>query len=466
MIRNLILCMAFFSSMQTLNAQIYLKVKPIGEVAEGCNNTVVIQPHMPYYAYYVFYVSQSNEGDREMNPDTLHNVCLMQGNWEAIQLNVFTTPNTVKPLVITSVLADRYNYEMSDYSEPSSDTSQDGSYIIHFDSVVNPVNFVARQLMTDQLDVELPVTWLDSNSVRVENVAFGRNGISLLDQQGFTIALVDADLPNEDPHMVGYIESVFASNGCDGNVEAITFFGQGTLTYSWSMNSNLDSRYGVGICPGAYTVTVTDEALDSVVLSFWIHEPLDPSSPDSTVYNDSTLLYYTPQDTALFIFDNCDFNYQLPVDSIIYTEALVQTWGDSALYAFTIYIYQDTNRVAINDTVLVKADENLLISSNIFCGELKSMPIFRQINLVRPAGIELLSISETALGQYLIYPNPVSEYLYIKGLPETNDVELFDVQGRWISSATGGKIFVGDLANGIYLLKVKGTEHFRRIVKH
>ena len=59
-----------------------------------------------------------------------------------------------------------------------------------------------------------------------------------------------------------------------------------------------------------------------------------------------------------------------------------------------------------------------------------------------------------------VYPNPVSDLLYIKELPcETVDYAIFDISGRMVSAGTStGTLSVAGLEKGIYLLQIKGEK--------
>ena len=59
-----------------------------------------------------------------------------------------------------------------------------------------------------------------------------------------------------------------------------------------------------------------------------------------------------------------------------------------------------------------------------------------------------------------VYPNPVSDLLYLKELPcETVDYAIFDVSGRMVTAGTSnGSIPVSGLEKGLYLLQVKGEK--------
>lgn len=68
-----------------------------------------------------------------------------------------------------------------------------------------------------------------------------------------------------------------------------------------------------------------------------------------------------------------------------------------------------------------------------------------------------------------IYPNPATDLINVTGLPpsESNELNLYDVQGRQVASSTGtAQLKVGTLANGTYLLEmISGTTtSYERVV--
>jgi hypothetical protein len=78
-----------------------------------------------------------------------------------------------------------------------------------------------------------------------------------------------------------------------------------------------------------------------------------------------------------------------------------------------------------------------------------------------------LAVHENTQQQPLeVYPNPVSDVLYVKNLPcKTVDYSIFNVLGQEVTaSSTTGSISVAGLEKGIYFLQVKG-ENFCETVK-
>ena len=77
------------------------------------------------------------------------------------------------------------------------------------------------------------------------------------------------------------------------------------------------------------------------------------------------------------------------------------------------------------------------------------------------------AVHETAIQQPLeVYPNPVSDVLYVKNLPcETVDYAIFNVLGQKVAAgSSNGSISVAELEKGLYILQIKG-ERFLETAK-
>ncbi len=73
-----------------------------------------------------------------------------------------------------------------------------------------------------------------------------------------------------------------------------------------------------------------------------------------------------------------------------------------------------------------------------------------------------LSLEETNFNNYLVYPNPVNQTLYLSGLKEgqSKDYILLNMEGRQIlQGETNGVIDISKLTSGIYLLKIQGVTY-------
>ena len=77
-----------------------------------------------------------------------------------------------------------------------------------------------------------------------------------------------------------------------------------------------------------------------------------------------------------------------------------------------------------------------------------------------PTTVSVVSREPSSQQLLEVYPNPVSDLLYLKNLPsETVDYAIFDVSGRMVTAGTSnGTISVAGLEKGLYLLQIKGEK--------
>ncbi len=73
-----------------------------------------------------------------------------------------------------------------------------------------------------------------------------------------------------------------------------------------------------------------------------------------------------------------------------------------------------------------------------------------------------LPIEESPVNELVIYPNPTSDILTIKGLKINSEIEVFDTQGRIVIAQRNGsnQINVAKLAKGSYVIKIDGEARF------
>lgn len=77
-----------------------------------------------------------------------------------------------------------------------------------------------------------------------------------------------------------------------------------------------------------------------------------------------------------------------------------------------------------------------------------------------PTTVSVVSREPSRQRSLEVYPNPVSDLLYLKELPsETVEYAIFDVSGRMVSAGTSdGSISVAGLEKGLYVLQIKGEK--------
>ncbi len=69
-------------------------------------------------------------------------------------------------------------------------------------------------------------------------------------------------------------------------------------------------------------------------------------------------------------------------------------------------------------------------------------------------------VHETSFkSRVLVYPNPVSNVLYVETEQEISAVQVMDLQGRMLRTSSTKNIDVTGLTNGVYLLKVRNADH-------
>lgn len=68
---------------------------------------------------------------------------------------------------------------------------------------------------------------------------------------------------------------------------------------------------------------------------------------------------------------------------------------------------------------------------------------------------ENLGRKENSLLDYVLYPNPVKEKLYVNTLEEIKSIQVFSLHGKLLKSTTETFVSMRDLPNGVYLIQVK-----------
>ena len=73
----------------------------------------------------------------------------------------------------------------------------------------------------------------------------------------------------------------------------------------------------------------------------------------------------------------------------------------------------------------------------------------------------------TASTNYLIYPNPTSEYVYLIGINEISYSKVYDITGKLLQSTSEKKIDLSSYPNGLYIVNIYSNNGFNthRIVK-
>ena len=109
----------------------------------------------------------------------------------------------------------------------------------------------------------------------------------------------------------------------------------------------------------------------------------------------------------------------------------------------TSYVLADIQRIEIKATDF-KASMTILNKDGVYSSEYQKI-LFAESN----TGIEELGISS-----FFIFPNPVSNTLYIQGVDEYAALEVFNLTGKSVIEGKGTELDVTSLNQGTYILRI------------
>jgi hypothetical protein len=250
---------------------------------------------------------------------------------------------------------------------------------------------------------------------------------------------------------------------CTGSIQLQPEGGAAPYTFNWSNNNN---NYGNdSLCPGVYTITISDASGDSISETYPIYN-------GSVIYTSNPF----PDSTIISNFDfglieDCTIDFASIDTAYLYTSFL-DTLNQQAIFTWLIVdaldstFYSDT----INSFVL-NGVYNLVIG--FYCSQ-KSSGQFIQIESYVYFGnnsIHTSSLDKNNFEGIDIYPNPFEDKLIIKSLNIGNyRVKLVDLNGKTLFEKdyhSTNKIQLEQLHwldRGVYLLQIE-SENRRYIDK-
>lgn len=142
-------------------------------------------------------------------------------------------------------------------------------------------------------------------------------------------------------------------------------------------------------------------------------------------------------------------------------------------FSYELVIEGFKNNVSTGSQAFTVSGMNSIFNSNasfddvdkivITCADLGNLGIDDINWTLSPLSSEDFVLSN----KFNIYPNPSSTYIEVFGLNETTDYMIYDVLGNQIKKGIlsfKDKIFIQDLKNGVYFLKM-GTEDYVKFIK-
>lgn len=246
---------------------------------------------------------------------------------------------------------------------------------------------------------------------------------------------------------------------CEGNVEVEVFFGTPPYTYSYSTGdsgvASLDS-----LCPGLYSVTVTDGNGEYCSQLFAI-----PS--DTNVY--SNIIPGLPAwvDTLFNSTSQCDLDYTLPIDSFNISDATV-VGSDTVLVSWNIYQLGQPYNVVIYYPYL--ANNATAYSLILYCQNGRSQTgVIQLYDYVNSTLVGVKDHQEPDMLNTTVYPNPTNSIITLQANIEFKLAHLTDLAGRRLMALqANGNLWqadLGTLPNGMYLIETVSIDGKRGVAK-
>jgi hypothetical protein len=317
-----------------------------------------------------------------------------------------------------------------------------------------------------------PYTYSISNSNQtinstINNLCEGYYNISVVDASScstyvsFNITQDSTNITNCNGFSASLSTINATSNSiCDGSYTVYVI--GGTAPYSYISNNGATSPTLSNLCPGTYSVSITDSAGCTVNATGIVGNNSGATVGDTIIFNGTVFSDSSVVGTAISDWiDECSFDYNDVVSASVssylsYIDSTLVTWQIGLNNGTQIYIsafYQFNSGFGVYDVIL-----------QLVCGQ-KDNPRYLQIN--SQINYQLVGISENENAKFQLFPNPVQDELTISGVSEASTYEIIDLNGRVILvgklSVIETKINVTTLQNGNYLFVIsspKGTSHY------
>ncbi|MBL4753994.1 MAG: T9SS type A sorting domain-containing protein [Flavobacteriales bacterium] len=208
---------------------------------------------------------------------------------------------------------------------------------------------------------------------------------------------------------------------CDGAVEATEISGTAPYAYLWDDPSAQSTSVAIGLCPGSYSVTITDAIGGTSTAIATITEPLDLA-------------------VALFaVGPACD--------------TCADGWASASVTGGTMpysYLWNDSAaQTSSSATNLMNGTYAVTVTDANGC-------------LVASDSVVVLGIADVNEKLNIrIYPNPTNGMLYIDQEQRDVQVEVLDLMGRLVLQVdltNSGAVDLSGLTNGTYYVRINNEE--------
>ncbi|MES2764000.1 MAG: T9SS type A sorting domain-containing protein [Bacteroidota bacterium] len=259
------------------------------------------------------------------------------------------------------------------------------------------------------------------------------------------------------------------SPSCNGKANVtITNSTASPFLYSYDGAPYVSSDSIVGLCEGIHTVKIKNTS-DSIAKYFII-------SDTSNVFN-NTNLFGSVVDTIIVNSTNCNFNYNLPVDSAFLVS---HNQIDLNTIALSWQIWQSGTSTIISDTIsYLYQSGNNMVSLMMFCGNakttnsvsIKTLRVNDYIVLNQTVGIN----EKQQNSAFEIFPNPFSNIISIKckDIVNIKNIEITNLLGEKVlcnyqSHGQEISFITNDFKAGFYMISIiskSGNKSSYKVIK-
>lgn len=318
----------------------------------------------------------------------------------------------------------------------------DGEAYINFDNADGPVSFLW----------DVPGV---ADTSHTDSICPGQYTVMVTDGDdtlyvSFTIPdnIMDAE--------IGFVEPAILE--CSGSVRVKTHDAVEPVAYTWSIPGADNAPFIDSLCPGDYSVWITDASGDSAYLEFTV------GFMDSAAFLDSLFFDLYPENyTGCFMdpelsFDSVGYYWQLIYSGFSYDDAFFYK-----SYVVTTNLFQNGHFLSVCDTVEFTSFGWYLYSRTVTCIDMS--PGLASGTPEKSSGQNTWATEQLAAPEEIrIYPNPSSDYLHVD-LNGTLQIEMFDAYGKLVRNSTSASTYIGDLTEGVYLLRINDGKELYRFVK-